>query len=307
VGIHTSQIIYRRNLNELPPSTIPFSAGRLFYPIYNQITYADNGGNQQYNALEVAARKSAGKNLTFNAGWTWSKDLTDTQNATAYGGGQLIQNQFDRRSERANSSYSVPQRFYGYVLYTLPIGRNQRFLSTAHPVVDGLLGGWSTVWSGVVQAGTFFTPSFSGFDPSNTRTIGGRPDVITGVPLYPSGQNINNWFNDAAFGIPGCPTSNPVCSNPANVGRFGNAGTNILEAPTIAGLDFALTKTFKLTEKLRLQFDANMSNALNHPNFSPPRANISSKSTVGTIASTTRLMSGVSPSREVDLYLHVIF
>lgn len=307
VGIHSSQIIYRRNLNELPPSTVPFSTSRLFYPIYNQIIYADNGGNQQYNALEVAARKSAGKNLTFNAGWTWSKDITDTQNSTAYGGGQVIQNQFDRSSERANSSYSVPQRFYGYAIYTLPVGRTQRFLSTASPVVEAILGGWSTVWNAVIQAGTYFTPSFSGFDTSNTRTIGGRPDVIPGVPLYPANQSINSWFNAGAFGIPGCPLSTPVCSNPANVGRFGNSGLNVLEAPTLAGMDFALTKSFRLTERMRLQFDANMSNALNHPNFSPPRANISSASTVGTISSATRLMSGVSPSREIDLYLHLIF
>jgi hypothetical protein len=66
-------------------------------------------------------------------------------------------------------------------------------------------------------------------------------------------------------------------------------------------------KTFHLTERMRLKFDVNMSNALNHPNFSPPRANISSRSTVGTINSTTRVMSGVQPSREIDLYLHLEF
>ena len=31
--------------------------------------------------------------------------------------------------------------------------------------------------------------------------------------------------------MPGCPDNNPVCDNPANVGRFGNAGVNILSTP----------------------------------------------------------------------------
>ncbi len=82
---------------------------------------------------------------------------------------------------------------------------------------------------------------------------------------------------------------------------------NVLRAPALAGLDFALTKSFNVSERVRLQFDVNMSNALNHPNFSPPRANISSRGTVGTISLATRLMSDVSPSREIDLYLHLMF
>jgi hypothetical protein len=172
--------------------------------------------------------------------------------------------------------------------------------------VDGLLGGWSTVWISVIQSGTFFTPSFSGFDPSNTRTLGGRPDRV-GSGKLSSGQSIDGWFDFNAFKVPGCPDSDPVCRNPANVGRFGNSGLNVVRAPALAGLDFALTKSFDVTERVRLKFDVNMSNALNHPNFSPPQANISSRSTVGTINSTTRVMSGVSPSREIDLYLQLVF
>jgi len=81
------------------------------------------------------------------------------------------------------------------------------------------------------QSGQFFTPSFSGFDPSNTNTIGGCPDVAAGVSTDPpGGPSINRWLNAAAFKIPGCPDANPVCSNPANIERTGNAGLGILRA-----------------------------------------------------------------------------
>ena len=68
----------------------------------------------------------------------------------------------------------------------------------------------------------------------------------------------------------------PVCKSPATVGRFGNTGLNILEGPGIKNLDFSLMKWFNVTEKMRLQFRLIMVNALNHPNFAVPRANISS-------------------------------
>jgi hypothetical protein len=96
----------------------------------------------------------------------------------------------------------------------------------------------------MVQSGQFFTPSFSGFDPSNTNSIGGWPDVVPGVGTTPVGaQSIGNWFNPAAFKIPGCPDNNPVCSKPDNIGRFGNAGIAILRGPKIANADFTVSNT----------------------------------------------------------------
>ena len=91
-------------------------------------------------------------------------------------------------------------------------------------MAEGILGGWRLSTVVTLQTGQWFTPTFDGFDPSNTNTIGGRPDVIAGAPLYPANQSINNWFNVAAFKVPGCPDNNPVCDNPANIGRFGNCG-----------------------------------------------------------------------------------
>src|SRR2546430_466166 len=37
VGTQSVNLIYRRNLNQLPPSTTPFSASRRPYPLYNQV------------------------------------------------------------------------------------------------------------------------------------------------------------------------------------------------------------------------------------------------------------------------------
>jgi hypothetical protein len=192
-------------------------------------------------------------------------------------------------------------------VYSLPVGRKQRFLHSAPVWVDGILGGWQTSWNVNLQSGQYFTPSFSGFDPSNTATFGGRPDRIGNGNLPTGERSISRWFDASAFKIPGCPDATPVCSSPANIGRFGNSGLNVLEGPGIKDLDFALMKRFSLGDRARVQFRVNMVNAFNHPNFAVPRANISSRGTVGTITSMARVLNGSPAPRVIDLGMRLEF
>ena len=126
--------------------------------------------------------------------------------------------------------------------------------------------------------------------------------------MYPANQSINNWFNVAAFRIPGCPDNNPVCDNPANVGRFGNAGVNILRTPGMKNLDLALMKEFHLTEHKTLRFQTTFSDAFNHPNFGYPDGDISSPDTAPVITSTnSNYLSGSSSSRVINFALRFQF
>ena len=50
------------------------------------------------------------------------------------------------------------------------------------------------------------------------NTSGQRPNLLPGVPIYAADQNINNWFNPAAF------------SAPANL-AWGNLGRYIANGP----------------------------------------------------------------------------
>jgi hypothetical protein len=270
----------------------------------------DSGGNEFYNALEVEVRKKYGRNLTMDAAWTWAKDLTDTEDDGGGGGvvtGQTLQNQFNRAIEKSNNINVAPNRFYAYWTYILPVGEGQPLLPKAHGPLQQVLGGWRTTWSVVTQSGQWFTPSFSGYDPSNTGVFGGIPDRVPGVAFYPANRTVNDWFNANAFAIPGCPNSTPVCTNPANVGRFGTSGENILSGPSLFSLDFGLFKYFSLSEHVRLQFIMTMANAFNHPNYATPASNISSTGTVG-ISSSEVTPQEVEPApREIDFGLRLTF
>ena len=309
-GSRTVNLLYQRNLNEPVPSTRPFSTALFPNQLYGNINYYTNGASDFYNALELQVQRRLGKNLTFNSGFTWAKDLTDAQD-TGGGGAtfasQLIQNQYCLRCEWANNQLVPARRFYTYAVYVLPVGRGEHFLSGAHGVAQFLLGGWQTSWTMVLQSGMYFTPSFSTYDPSNTGVIGGVPDRVPGVPMYSSNQTVNSWLNPAAFAVPGCPLTTPLCSNPANIGRFGTSGWNYLVGPALKNLDFGLAKEFKPIERLTVRFSMTMVDAFNHPNFTNPASNISVPTSFGVVSGTKGALLGEPSARNIDFVLRLMF
>lgn len=308
IGSHSVNLIYPRNIDQPPPSTTPFSISELPNPNFSTITWNENGSNEEYNALQIAATKTVGHKLTFSAGWTWARDLTDQLDEDwAYG--QEIQNQFDRDAEWGNNSFTPTQRFYADAVYALPVGRGHRFMSQMPRLGEDFLGGWRLSAVVTLQTGQWYNPTFDSPDPSNTNNFGGRPDAVPSVSTVPpGGRNINNWFNVSAFKIPGCPDNDPFCSNPANIGRFGNAGNDTLATPSMRNLDLGLMKDFRVGEHKTLTFQAIFSDVLNHPNFGYPAADISSPDTAAAITSSLgNFLAGSSTSRVVNFALRFEF
>jgi hypothetical protein len=307
VGSHSVNLLYNRNLNQPPASTYPFTG--YLNPKFNTITWTENGANESYNSLQVSAVKNLGQSLTFSTGWTWARDLTDAPDNDWIFPDNSIQNSYDRRSERGNNTFTPIQRYYADVVYALPLGAHQHFLSSLPHLADAVIGGWRTSAVVTLQSGQFFTPSFDGFDPSNTNTQGGRPDRIAGASLTPpGGSTATNWFNVAAFKVPGCPDSNPICTNPASIGRFGNAGVDILQGPPMKNVDLALLKDFAVHERLKVQFQAIFANAFNHPSFANPGGDISSPNTAAQITGThANYLKGSGASRAINFALRIRF
>jgi hypothetical protein len=309
VGSRSVNLIYRRNLNLPEPSTIPFTTARRPNQRFNQVVYSDNGGSDGYNALELAAQKKYGNNVTFSTGFTWAKDLTDTQDSGGGGttfAGQIIQDPSNRAVEKANNQLVVPRRWFLYATWNLPFGKGQRLLSRAHPVLQHVVGGWQTTWTAVAQSGQYFTPTFAGFDPSGTGTIGGRPDRV-GDGNLASGRSVGRFFDASAFVVPGCPASTPLCAQTRPIGRFGNSGLNILAGPPIRNLDAGLLKDFHYRERFNVRFMMTLVNALNHPNFALPALNINAPAAVGVISGQVRPLLGEPGPREIDFSLRINF
>ena len=138
---------------------------------------------------------------------------------------------------------------------------------------NAVLGGWQLSWITYLESGQYFTPTFSGSDPSNTNTVGGVPNRVGNGNLPASERSVNRWFDASAFAVP-------------QPGTFGDSGMSILEGPGLHLHNTSVNKNFNITDRIRFKFGVVAQNTFNHPNFSLPAANISVPGSVGVISST---------------------
>jgi hypothetical protein len=269
VGTRSINLLYRRNFNQPPASTVPFSNDRRPYPQFRNITMVSNGGTSLYNAVQFETEKRWSRGLYFQAGWTWAKQLLDGPQSGDEG--PVIENAYDRRVERGDALQNR-HRFIASYVWELPFGQGRRWLTDWRGVAGHIVGGWQIAGITLFQTGQRFTTSFTGRDPSNTNTVGGRPDRIANGNLPKDERTVNRWFDISAFVIP-----------PVNAGRFGNAGIGILEGPGTINFNLSATKIVRFKEQGRLEFSVSASNAFNHPNFAIPNGNISAPNSVGRI------------------------
>ena len=84
-------------------------------------------------------------------------------------------------------------------------------------------------------------------------------------------------------------------------GVLGNAGRDLIRGPGLLNVDMSLFRTFKITERLTFQFQAQAFGVTNTPHFNNPNANIGAAN-VGAITSTPVTtnagLGGTGPERQ---------
>ncbi len=259
LGSKGTNIPYQRNVNQPLPSTLAFAQARRPYPLFNNISYADNGANSRYSALQVQMTKRMSNGLSFQSAWTWAKSLSEVDDNGDAEVNTLIENAYDRRRDRADV-YSVPRHSWmNQALYELPWAQKK------------LWGGWQLNMLLNLSTGNFLNPQFSGSDPSGTNTVGGRPDVVSAI-TYP--QTLAAWFDRLAFAVPATGS-----------GRFGNAARNSIVGPGFVLFNAGVVKSFYLEKAGRIQLGASFQNAINHFNYGQPSTTVN-VATGGSITST---------------------
>ncbi len=142
---------------------------------------------------------------------------------------------------------------------TLPFGQGHRYLQNARGVARGFIAGWQFAGITSVESGLPFSPGLS-----NTASLNSdmslRPN-ISGDPEAGISQNRNQWFNAAAFSVPAQYA-------------FGTAARNSLTGPNFFEMDLSLDKTFRISERVGLQFRWEVFNALNRTNLALPNTNV---------------------------------
>ena len=258
-------------------------------------------GDSSYNALQVDVNRRFSHGLTVRGVYTFAKVLDDgdSLNATTSGGGPaLASNPFNLRSDWGRGTFDI--RHVGVInaTYALPIGRGQRFLSDHQGIVNGVISGWTVNSIVTAQGGFPFSPQLS-YNPSNNGDTR-NPVRPFANPAF-SGPLVlgkpDRWFDPNAFLAPS--------NTPANGGFYGNVGRNTIAGPGLATWDFSTLKDTRISERLNLQFRAEIFNLLNRANFNLPNAVVFTPSgvspTAGAITSTS------TTSRQVQFGLKLLW
>jgi hypothetical protein len=217
--------------------------------------------------LEVNHRYSAG--LMFSASYTLLDEVSSGVDANSSLGGTLY-NQFRPGADTGPDGFTSRHRFVAYGTYDLPVGRNRPYLKSMSKLADAFLGGWQTSFNLFAKTGTAYTPfwtcngcgtiSLGNIASGSSDPIleggfgGGYRATVKGDPYRRTGDAI---WDSAAYGLP--VIGSQVFDNPTNAVRGSLLG------PGAWGLNFGITKTFHVTERVRLNFRAVLDNAFNHP------------------------------------------
>jgi carboxypeptidase family protein/TonB-dependent receptor-like protein len=278
-----------------------FSQAKRINPLYASLTAYRWGANADYNALQVTLRHRSTSGLQYTAFYTWSKSIDEK---SSFAGGDTRQevttilDATNLNRDRGLSAFDARHNFVFTTTYPFPFHFQRK-------LVGAILGGWTINGIGTFRTGEPFT----GRVVSNQSQNGDRwnpdrpnlnpgfsPDPVSGVSAgcaalaagTPLGTP-DHWYDPCAF-------SKPV------KGTYGNLGRNTIIGPGFFNTDASLAKTFKPTERIDVQFRAEVFNLFDQAHFYLPANNVFS----GSAGNISRLL--LTPGgRLMQFALKVVF
>ena len=319
-GTHLNQFI---NANQLQPTTTPGVYARPFpflaadSPIQlpagvglGNISERVSNGTSNYNALWISVNKHVTRGLQFGGNYTWSHAFDET---SGDGLGSTVSNALDPKMDYGPSDYDARHHFNFNAVYLLPF-RGSRL------VQGWQLSGILSLQSGNPLNVTAGNPAKGAGITAFTGQGGIRPDLTGALPsvsttLLPNG-NVQ-WFSSAIV----CdPTTGNGCGSGAvftlpvalvggkNVYHFGDLTRNALVGPGYEDVDFSITKTTKITERISNEFRVEAFNLFNHPNFANPNTSAQyGSANFGVISSMRGAPGDAGSSRQMQFAMKFIF
>ena len=223
------------------------------------LPYAATSANSNYNSFQATLEKRAGA-LRFLGSYTWSKSM---DNSSGFGDAT---NPYDYRASKSLSSFDMTHNFVFSYTYDLPFAH---LLNARSGALYKALDGWSVngitrfttgLGIGVIASGDHslcgcFGSSYNGVD---------LPDYNNEpIQFFDPRKTANNqYFSPDPFSVP------------AN-GTFGTANRRFFHGPGLNNWDLALLKRTSVTERVSLEFRAELFNVFNHAQFRNPASDAS--------------------------------
>jgi hypothetical protein len=246
-----------------------------------------NLGESNYNALQVELRRRYSNGLLLQANYTFQKTLDNISPGNA---GLNSEDQtrvapfldnLNPHLDYGRADYDQTQVFNLNAVYDLPFGKGKSFFNGSGGAVDRLVGGWQLGGILRINTGTPLTIT----DPRGTLNRVGRSANQTAVTDLTNEQisdligifkqdgtvyyiNPSVIAGNGRAAVPFGQTAFPGEVFFQNApGQSGTLARTTINGPLFTELDMSLTKSIRLTERMRFQVRADAFNVLNHTNF----------------------------------------
>jgi len=275
VGSSAASLAYQQDINQLRPGTVQAHPGINVNALRPYIGYADiyqymTGANFIYDSMQVQLKKQMVGGGLLNLAYTWARARTD---ANAYNYQPM--NSFNLRGDWGPSSYNRKQVLVLSYVYPLPFWR------TGREWYKVAFGGWQLSGVTTLQSGLPFNVTIQS-DVAGTGLANQRPLLLSDWV----GSSRTQYLNPAAFGQPAA-------------GTFGNLGAYAIFYPFFNNWDAAAQKAFRVTERVKADFRAEVFNFPNHLSYT------AISSTVG--SSNFGQITGATDPRTLEFVLRLSF
>ncbi len=239
------------------------------YRGYGAVRLLQTRFDSNYHSLQVTAKHRFSTSSQINVAYTFSKNLTNSQNESA----TAPQNTYGLNNEYARANLDRRHVLSINYIYEIPYLKDQKGF------VGKAFGGWQISGITYFYTGLGFSPATSNNDPAGLGLLGSspsaaRPDMICD-PNAGAPHLFLQWFNTACFANPG-----------AGLNQVGNSSRNVILGPSTTRFDATLSKRFRFGESKSLQLRWEVFNVLNHTNFTTFSSTNITSSTYGQINAT---------------------
>ncbi|MGB8521854.1 MAG: carboxypeptidase regulatory-like domain-containing protein [Candidatus Acidiferrales bacterium] len=256
----------------------PFPYAQSTDPRFGAVTQFSTGASSHYNGLQLSAIKRMGHGLTGQVNYTFSRCMDTVSNGGFLqfsSGGILSPLPGDLARDYGPCDYDIRNNLNAQYVYQLPLKVQDRRLGY-------VLNGWQVSGTVLWHSGIPFSVLSTPYSADGNGIVNGSgpqfASAVPGVPLYEHNPvpgvtqpGTVQFLNPDAF-VSTVDPSTGMCAGGDSAAhcQFGSLGRNALRGPDFAWGDFYLTKSFSLSESVKLRFDTQLFNVLNHPNFALP-------------------------------------
>jgi Carboxypeptidase regulatory-like domain/TonB dependent receptor len=278
------------SIDSLNPNGLQF-----WQPQFSSLYAWSSIGTSSYHALQLTLRHPSSHGFTADFNYTFSKSIDMGSGAersnlfsTDSFGGAAIQNSWNPKQNKGVSDFDARHLITFDWVYSLPFGRGKLIGGNATKLAEMFIGNWQlnglSRYSGALPFSVFepgYTTNWELSGPGVvTAPVKVHRHIVNGVPQVFAGDSataINNGItNGSPIRLP-YPGEGGMRNNFRGDGYFDVDGT--------------LTKSWDLTEQMKLKFAAEVYNVGNNVRFDDSPANLNANLTQGTFGVYSGMLS----------------